>query len=137
MENKDMKEITKTLAKSLSDTQKNATDTEKLVQQVCRLSDPETHRQVIAGIMSDRDTNLEKKIELVQKANSDYDQREENNTRRMIALQSMQTQNVEAATGWWAENLRWVAVGGIILIGIATPNGRKALSSATKHLLTV
>ncbi|WP_274939951.1 hypothetical protein [Chordicoccus furentiruminis] len=135
MENKDVREMAEVLTKSLDDTQKNALNTEKLVQQVCNMSGQENHNQVVAGIIADKDTDWEKKVDLIQKANAEYDQREENNTRRVRDLQSTQTQNVGAATSWWAENWGWVAAaGGLVLI--ATPGGRKMISSATKYLLT-
>lgn len=136
MENKDVKDVADVLAKSLDDTQKNAINTETLVQQVCNMSGQETHNQVIAGIIADKDTDWEKKVDLIQKANAEYDLREENNTRRVRELQSTQTQNVGAATSWWAENWGWVVAGSLALVGIATPGGRKAISTATRFLLT-
>lgn len=136
MENNDVKDIAEVLTKSLDDTQKNATDIEKLVQQVCNMSSQETHDQVIAGIIADNETDWEKKVELIQKTNADFDQREENNTRRVRELQSTQTQNIGVATSWWAENWGWIVVGGLALVGVVTPGGRKAISSATKYLLT-
>ena len=57
MENKDVKEMAEVLTKSLDDTQKNAINTEKLVQQVCNMSGQENHNQVIAGIIADKDTD--------------------------------------------------------------------------------
>lgn len=136
MENKDVKEMAEVLTKSLDDTQKNAISTEKLVQQVCNMSGQENHNQIIAGIIADKDTEWEKKVTLIQRANADFDQREGNNTRRVIDLQSAQTQNVGAATNWWAENWGWFVLGGLTFIGIATPGGRKVISSAAKYLLT-
>ena len=136
MENKDAKEMAEVLAKSLDDTQRNATDTEKLVHQVCGMSGQDSHKQVIDGIIADPDTDWDKKVDLIQRANAEFDQREENNTRRVMSLQSKQTQNVGAATSCWAENWGWVAFGGLVFIGVVTPGGRKALASATKYLLT-
>ena len=135
MENKDIKEMAEVLTKSLDDTQKNAINTEKLVQQVCNMSGQENHNQVIAGIIADEGTNWEKKVDLIRIANAEYDQREENNTRRVSDLQSTQTQNVGAATSWWAENWGWVVVASLALVGVATPGGRKAVSTAAKFLL--
>ncbi len=140
MENKDIKDMIETMVKSLDNTQKNATNIEILVQQVSTLSDQDTYKQIIAGILADKDTDLENKLALIQKVNAEYDQREENNTRRVMDLQSTQTKNIKEATSWWAENWGWVAVGvasGLTLIGVATPGGRKAISTATKYLLTV
>ena len=135
MENKDVKEMAEVLTKSLDDTQKNAINTEKLVQQVCNMSGQENHNQVIAGIIADEGTNWEKKVDLIRIANAEYDQREENTTRRVSDLQSTQTQNVGAATSWWAENWGWVVVASLALVGVATPGGRKAVSTAAKFLL--
>ena len=136
MENKDVKEMAEVLTKSLDDTQKNAINTEKLVQQVCNMSGQENHNQVIAGIIADEGTNWEKKVDLIQIANAEYDQREENNTRRVRDLQSTQTQTVGAATSWWAENWGWFVAGGLLLVGVGTPGGRKMISSATRYILT-
>lgn len=104
MESKDVKDVAEVLTKSLNDTQKNATDTEKLVQQVCSMSGQDSHKQVITGIIADENTDWEKKVDLIQKANAEFDQRAENNTQRVINLQSTQTQNVGTATSWWANN---------------------------------
>ena len=137
MENKDVKEMAEVFTNSLNDTQKNATDTEKLVQQVCMMSGQDSHQQVIAGIIADENTEWDQKIDLIRKANTEYDQREANNTQRVINLQSTQTQNVGTATSWWANNWGWmVAAGGLVLVGVSTPGGRKAISAATKYLLT-
>ncbi len=136
MKNKDVKEMAEVLTKSLDDTQKNAINTEKLVQQVCNMSGQENHNQVIAGIIADENTNWEKKVDLIRVANAEYDQREENNTRRVRDLQSAQTQNVGAATSWWAENWVWLLAGGLFLVGVVIPGGRKMISSASKYLLT-
>lgn len=136
MENKDVKEISETLASSLDSTQKNAINTEKLAQQVCQLSGQKMHDQVVSGIIADDNTDWEKKVELINKVNAEFDQRQDRNTQRVMNLQSVQTQNVGAATSWWAENWGWVAAGSILFLGIATPVGRKALTSATKYLLT-
>ena len=137
MENKDVKEMAEVLTKSLDDTQKNAINTEKLVQQVCNMSGQNNHDQVIAGIIADKDFDWEKKVDLIQRANAEYDQREENNTRRVRDLQLTQTQNVGVVTSWWAENWGWVVVASLALVGVATPGGRKAVSTATKFLLAM
>ena len=137
MEKNDIHEIMGTLTKSLDETQKNATDTEKLVQQVCNMSGQETHNKVITGIIADNDTSWEKKVDLIRMTNAEFDQREENNTRRVRYLQSTKTRNVGAATSWWAENWGLIALAGsIAFIGVLTPGGRKTISSATKFLLT-
>ena len=135
MENKDVKEMAEVLTKSLDDTQKNAINTEKLVQQVCNMSGQNNNDQVIAGIIADKDFDWEKKVGLIQRANAEYDQREENNTRRVRDLQLTQTQNVGVVTSWWAENWGWVVVASLALVGVATPGGRKAVSTAAKFLL--
>ena len=137
MENKDLKEVAEVFTKSLDDTQKNAINTETLVQQVCNMSGQDIHNQVIAGIIADKDTDWEKKVELIQKANAEYDRREDYNTRRVKELQSTQTQNVGTATNWWVNNWAWVAAAAFLtLVGVATPGGRKIISTTTKYLLT-
>lgn len=137
MENKDLKEVAEVFTKSLDDTQKNAINTETLVQQVCNMSGQDIHNQVIAGIIADKDTDWEKKVELIQKANAEYDRREDYNTRRVKELQSTQTQNVGASTNWWVNNWAWVAAAAFLtLVGVATPGGRKIISTTTKYLLT-
>ena len=67
MENKDVKEMAEVLTKSLDDPQKNAINTEKLVQQVCNMSGQNNHDQVIAGIIADKDFDWEKKVDLIQR----------------------------------------------------------------------
>lgn len=136
MENKDIKDIVETMAKSMDNTQKNAANTECLTKQISDLSGTDIHKQIIDGIIADNNTDWEEKVNLIQKVNTDYDQREENNTRRVIKLQSCQTQNVGIATSWWTEHWEWLAFGGLIFIGVATPGGRKFISTATKYLLT-
>ena len=102
MDNKnDVKEMTGVVAKSLDDTQKNSTDIEKLVKQVCSMSCQDSHKQVLDGIIADGDTGWQEKIDLIKQANAEFDQREENNTRRVMDMQSAQTQNVGNATNWW------------------------------------
>ena len=136
MENKDVKEVAEVLTKSLDDTQRNAINTEKLVQQVCNMSGQELHNQIIAGIMADKETDWDKKVNLICQLYTDYDQREENNTHRIKDLQSTQSQNVGAATSWWAKNWGWVVTCSLALIGLGTPGGRKTITAATKYLLT-
>lgn len=135
MDNKnDVKEMTEALTKSLDDTQKNSADIEKLVQQVCSMSCQDSHKQVLNGIIADGDTSWQEKIDLIKQANAEFDQREENNTQRVMDMQSAQTQNVGNATIWWANNWGWVVAVGVAVIGFFTPGGRKVLSTAAKHL---
>ena len=136
MESKDIKDITETLANSLDNTQKNSTSTEMMAQQVLSLSDENGHTRIIDGILADSTMSWEKKVELIKEVYADYDAREENNARRVMNMQSTQTQNVGVATGWWARNWGWVAAGGATLITVFTPGGRKMIASATKFLLT-
>ena len=136
MESKDIKDITEPLADSLDNTQKNSTDTEMMVRQVLSLSDENGHTRIIDGILADNTMSWENKVALIKEVYADYDIREENNTRRVMNMQSTQTQNVGAATGWWSRNWGWVAAGGVTLIGVFTPGGRKMIASATKFLLT-
>ena len=135
MENKDVKDLVEILMKSLDDTQLNAIDIEKLVEQICNLSSQEVYDQLIAEIIADKNIDWDKKIDLIQKANAEYDQRVENNTRRVKDLQSTQTQNVEATTSWWGENWIYFVGGCCLALIVLTPGGRKALSAGKTLLL--
>ena len=137
MENEKTKEMMETFTASLDTTQKNATDIVPLAQQVVEMTDPDSHRQVIAGILADSASDMEKKVDLILRANSDYDRREENNTRRVIDMQTAQTQNTGVATSWWSENWTKLAVGAavcVVLVG-ASPRSRKAITYAATRLL--
>lgn len=135
MDNKnDIKEMTEAITKSLDDTQKNSTDIERLVQQICSMSCQDSHKQVLSGIIADGDTGWQEKIDLIKQANAEFEPRLESSTRLVMDMQSAQTQNVGNATNWWANNWGWAAAIGVIIIGIFTPGGRKALSTATKYL---
>ena len=96
------KDIFETIANSLDNTQKNSTDIETMVRQV----------RVMSG---------EEKALFIEKENAAYDSREENNTRRVMNMQSMQTKNVGIATNGWARNWGWIATGALALIAICTP----------------
>ncbi len=135
MENKDVKDLVEILTKSLDDTQMNAIDIEKLVDQICNLSGQEAYDQLIAEIIADKNIDWEKKIDLIKKANAEYDQRVENNTRRVKDLQFTQTQNVESATSWWTEHWKFIVGGCCLAIILLTPQGRKALSTGRALLL--
>ena len=137
MENENAKLMTETLTASLNTTQRNATDIEKLAQQVSNLSDQDSHKQVIAGILADSTADLEQKVDLILKVDTDYDRRVENNTRRVLQMQTAQTQNTGAATSWWAESWTKIALGAtvcVVLLG-ASPRGRKEITSAATRLL--
>ena len=53
MENENVKIVSETLATSLENTQKNATDTDRSVQQVLSLSGKEMHDQTVSAILAD------------------------------------------------------------------------------------
>ncbi len=91
MESKDIKDITETLADSLDNTQKNSTDTEMMVRQVLSLSDESGHTRIIDGILAHNTMSWENKVALIKEVYADYDIREENNTRRVMNMQSTQT----------------------------------------------
>ncbi len=132
--NVNLKEVGETLAESLDKTQKNATDTEKLVQQVQALSGKELHDETVRTILADDKTPLVERINLVHQENADYDQHEENNTGRVERLQDTQTENVGKATSWWSQNWGWVVAAGVGVVMIGTPGGRRILTTVTKSL---
>ena len=132
--NVNLKEVGETLAESLDKTQKNATDTEKLVQQVQVLSGKELHDETVRTILADDKTPLVERINLVHQENADYDQHEENNTGRVERLQDTQTENVGKATSWWSQNWGWVVAAGVGVVMIGTPGGRRILTTVTKSL---
>ena len=134
MENENVKAVTETMATSLENTQKNATDTEKSVQQVLTMSGKEMHDQTVSAILADGDLGMAEKLDLIHRENANYDQHQENNTNRVVRLQDAQTQNVGTATSWWSENWGWVFFLGVAALSIGTPQGRK-LMTAVKHSL--
>ena len=134
MENTNVNEISETLADSLESTQKNATDAEKLVQQVQAMSGKDIHEQTVQAILADGNTGLEEKINLIHRENADYDQHEENNTGRVIRMQETQTDNVGKATNWWKENWGWIVAAGVTVVVIFTPGGRRTVGTVAKLL---
>lgn len=134
MEKENVKAMTETLATSLDNTQKNATDTEKSVQQVLSMSGKEMHDQTVSAILADGDLGMAEKLDLIHRENADYDQHQENNTSRVVRLQDAQTQNVGAATKWWSENWGWVVFLGVAALTLGTPQGRKALTTVAHRL---
>ncbi len=134
MENENVKIVSETLAASLESTQKNATDTDRSVQQVLSLSGKEMHDQTVSAILADDALSMAEKLDLIHRENADYDQHQGNNTDRVVRLQETQTQNVGNATNWWRENWGWVLFFGFGAFAVFTPQGRKLLSSAAHHL---
>ncbi len=135
MENKNVKEFAETLSASLDNTQKNATDTEKAVQQILSLSGKEIHEQTVTAILEDSNLNMAEKLDLIHRENESYDEHEGKNTDRVVRLQTEQTKNVGSASTWWSENWGWVLLIGVTTcIAAGTPGGRAALSSVAKRL---
>ena len=134
MEIDNVKAVTETLATSLDNTQKNATNTDKSVQQVLAMSGKEIHDQTVSAILADCDLSMAEKLDLIHRENADYDQHQGNNTDRVVRLQEMQTQNVGNATNWWKENWGRVIFIGFGAFAVFTPQGRKLLSSVAHHL---
>lgn len=126
MENENVKVVAETLATSLDNTQKNATDTENSVKQILSMSGKEMHELTVTAILADD------KLELIHRENTDYDRHQEKNTSRVVRLQNTKTQNVGKAAIWWGENWGWVAGCTVVVIALVTPGGRRLLSSATK-----
>lgn len=137
MANEIMKEMIETFTASLDTTQRNATDIGTLAQQVANLSNQDSHSQVIAAILADSTTGMEQKVDLILKVDSDFDRRVGNNTRRVMEMQTAQTQNTVAATSWWAENWTKIALGAVVCVVLAgsSPHGRKTITSAATRLL--
>lgn len=115
------KDIFETIANSLDNTQKNSTDIETMVRQVRVMSGEESHLQILDGIRLDNTMSWEEKALFIEKENAAYDSREENNTRRVMNMQSMQTKNDGTATNGWARNWGWIATGALALIAICAP----------------
>ena len=134
MENENVKVVADTLATSLDNTQKNATDTERSVQQVLSMSGKEMHDQTVSAILADGDLGMAEKLDLIHRENADYDLHQGNNTDRVMRMQTAQTQNVGKATSWWSENWGWVVFAGVAALALGTPQGRKALTTVAHHL---
>lgn len=123
-------ELAETASTSLDKSQKNATDTERAVQQVISLTGEELHKDTVAAILNDQTIDIEKKVKLVHDENADYDARLGNNTSRVEQLQSAQTRNVGAVIKWCSEHWIWFAIVGTLGIGAVTPPGQKMIASA-------
>ena len=134
MENENVKVVSDALTGSLESTQKTATDTEKLVQQVQAMSGKDVHEEIVRVILADDKTPLAGRINLVHRENADYDSHEENNTGRVIRMQETQTENVGKATSWWSQNWGWVVTCGVVVIAAFTPGGRRLITTAAKSL---
>lgn len=132
MENENVKVVVETLATSLNNTQKNATDTENSVKQILSMSGKEMHEMTVTAILADDKLEMAEKLELIHRESADYDQHQENNTIRVVRLQNTKTQNVGKAAIWWGENWGWVTGCTVVVIALVTPGVRKLLSSATK-----
>lgn len=134
MENQYVNEIVGTMATSMHNSQLNATNTEKLVQQVQDLSGKSMHEKTIQTILDAPNLEMEQKMSYIHQENAEYDGRENNNTERVIKLQETQTQNVGKVISWCCENWYWLAIGTIGFTAFGTSGGRKALSCAVKRI---
>ena len=134
MENENVKDIADALATALDNTQKNAASTERSVQQVLSLSGKEMHDQMVSAILADGDLGMAEKIELIHRENADYDHYQENNTNQVVRLQDAQTNNIGKATRWLGENWSWVVLAGFVVLTIATPQGRKVLTTVAQQI---
>lgn len=123
-------ELAETSSTFLDKSQKNATDTERAVQQVISMTGEELHKDTVAAILNDHTIDIEKKVKLVHDENADYDARLGNNTSRIEQLQSTQTRNVGAVIKWCSEHWIWFAIVGTLGIGAVTPPGQKMIASA-------
>lgn len=130
----DVKDVCETMTESLDNTQKNATDTEKLVQQVQTMSGKELHEKTVQAILNDEKLDMRDKLAFIHQENNEYDNHEENNTTRVIRLQETQTENVGKATSWWSQNWGWVLLGSFCLITVGTPGGRRIATTVVKRM---
>ena len=64
-EKENVKDVAETLSTSLDNTQKNATNTEKSVQQVLSLSGKEIHEQTVTAILTDSKLDMAEKLDLI------------------------------------------------------------------------
>ena len=134
MGNDNVNEVCETLTASLDNTQKNATDTSRLTQQVQDLSCKGLHEEAVRAILADDKTTMAEKMDLIHQENADYGQHEENNTGRVERLQNTQTDNVGKIIAWWSENWGWVAVAGVTFFFGGTQTGRRIVTTAVKRL---
>lgn len=134
MGNDNVNEVCETLTASLDNTQKNATDTSRLTQQVQDLSCKGLHEEAVRAILADDKTTMAEKMDLIHQENADYDQHEENNTGRVERLQNTQTDNVGKIIAWWSENWGWIAAAGVTIFLGGTPAGRHIVTTAVKRL---
>lgn len=134
MDNENVVSVAETLARSMDDTQRNATDTKDAVGQVLNMTGKDMHDKTVSAILAERDLGMAEKLELIHCENADYDQRQQANAERVARLQDVRTQNVGRATAWWSENWGWVAFVCATGLAISTPQGRKLLASAARSL---
>lgn len=134
MENESIACAVETLAKSMADTQKNATDTKGPVEQVLSLAGKDMHDKTVVAILEDHDLCMAEKLSLIHCENADYDRRQGANAERVARLQDVNTHNVGRATGWWSENWVWVVFACITGIAVGTPQGRRLLASTASSL---
>ena len=62
MENENVKVVVETLATSLNNTQKNATDTENSVKQILSMSGKEMHEMTVTAILADDKLEMAEKL---------------------------------------------------------------------------
>ncbi|MBR4472639.1 MAG: hypothetical protein IKS55_03275 [Oscillospiraceae bacterium] len=134
MENINVNEISETLAESLDNTQKNATDTENLVQQVQAMSGKAMHEKTVQAILDDEKLGMGEKLDFIHRENADYDGHEENNTNRVIRLQEAQTDNIGKVTAWLSQNWGWLLFGTFCLLTAGTPGGRQIAKNVVKKI---
>lgn len=134
MENANVRDVAEALVTSLDNTQKNATDTERIIQQVLSMSGKEMHDQTVSAILADVELGIAEKLDLIHRENADYDLHQENCTDRVMRMQTTQAQNVGCATNWWRENWGWVVFACVAAVAVGTPQGRKILTTVTHQL---
>ncbi|MBR2806882.1 MAG: hypothetical protein IKE18_08930 [Oscillospiraceae bacterium] len=135
MENANIKRVAETLAVSMENSQANAIDTERAVDQVLTMSGKEVHEQIVNSILSDNELSMSEKLDLIHRENANYDLYQENNTDRLMRLQTTQTHNIEDISSWWSHNWGWIILSGsIAVITLGTPQGKKIISTVVNYL---
>lgn len=134
MDNKTVQTVTEELSKSLDSTQKNALNVDNLSKELISISCKENHDKVIEAILNLEKIDMAQKLELIHRENDKYELTQDRCVDRLIRMQDAQTQNVNSASSWWEENWCWVLMASAACITLATPEGRKLISSVMKDM---
>ncbi len=135
VENKQIRNLANTFANSLDNTQKNATDTEKVVGQILDLSDKGNHSKIIGAILEDDQLSMEEKIRFINEEDEKFDKRLDNNTYRLDRVQESQKDRIKEVSN----SCSWICGALIIAVAVvpcivATPECQKLLGKAMRRL---